>query len=218
MQFANRHDAGRFLASKLSAYKDRLNTIVLALPRGGVPVGYEVAMELHLPLDILVVRKLGFPGNEEFAMGAIASGNVSLIKWGLARSLLVPDRLVQEIVEKERKELKRREDLYRRGLEPLEIRGHTVILVDDGLATGASMEAAVIAVRKQFPASITVAVPVGSSNTCSQFRGKVDQVVCAWIPTYFNAVAEWYLDFRQTSDEEVCELLQSAHERFARRL
>jgi putative phosphoribosyl transferase len=210
MLFQDRYEAGRVLASRLMQYANQPDVVVLALPRGGVPVGYEVAKALHVPLDVFVVRKLGVPGHEELAMGAIASDGVRVLNEDLVRALGIPESLIDRIVEREQRELERREREYREGRPPLAVRGRTVILVDDGLATGSSMRVAATAVKQLQPARVIVAVPVASPATCAEFQSEVDQVVCAVTPEPFWAVGQWYEDFSQTSDEEVRELLRRA--------
>jgi putative phosphoribosyl transferase len=210
MLFQDRFQAGRLLASKLSYLANRPDVVVLALPRGGVPVGYEVAKALNAPLDVFVVRKLGVPGHKELAMGAIASGGVRVLNENVIRKLGIPNEVVETVAEEEERELERREREYRDGRPPIEIRGRTVILVDDGLATGSSMRVAVLALRKKNPAQIIVAVPVAAPATCAEFESEVDQVICAVTPEPFWAVGQWYTDFSQTSDEEVHDLLRRA--------
>jgi putative phosphoribosyl transferase len=210
MLFQDRFQAGRLLASKLSYLANRPDVVVLALPRGGVPVGYEVAKALNAPLDVFVVRKLGVPGHKELAMGAIASGGVRVLNENVIRKLGIPNEVVETVAEEEERELERREREYRDGRPPIEIRGRTVILVDDGLATGSSMRVAVLALRKKNPAQIIVAVPVAAPATCAEFESEVDQVICAVTPEPFWAVGQWYTDFSQTSDEEVRDLLRRA--------
>ena len=208
--FRDRTEAGRLLAQKLREYANRDDVVVLALPRGGVPVAYEVANTLNVPLDIFLVRKLGLPGNEELAMGAIASGGVRVLNEEVVRALNIPDEIVDEVAEKEERELERREREYRGGRAPVDVRGRTVILIDDGLATGSSMRAAALALRNNQPAQIVVAVPVGAPSTCAEFESEVDKVVCAVTPEPFWGVGQWYRDFSQTSDEEVRDLLRRA--------
>ena len=208
--FRDRTEAGRLLAQKLREYANRDDVVVLALPRGGVPVAYEVANTLNVPLDIFLVRKLGVPGNEELAMGAIASGGVRVLNEEVVRALNIPDEIVDEVAEKEERELERREREYRRGRPPVDVRGRTAILIDDGLATGSSMRAAALALRNNQPAQIVVAVPVGAPSTCAEFESEVDKVVCAVTPEPFWGVGQWYRDFSQTSDEEVRDLLRRA--------
>ena len=211
MIFKNRIEAGQRLAKDLAKYKGQPDLVVLALPRGGVPVGYEVARELDALLDVLIVRKLGVPGHEEMAMGAIASGGNRIMNEDIVRRMQISDDAIERITEKERKELKRRQDLYQPG-EPIDIEGKTVILVDDGLATGATMTAAVTAVKDQNPAKIVVAVPVASSSTCKMLKSSVDEIVCSETPEPFYAVGTWYQSFPQTSDQEVRELMERANE------
>ena len=206
-RFANRAEAGRMLAQQLAKYADRPDVLVLALPRGGVPIGYEVARALNAPLDIFLVRKLGIPGYEELAMGAIASGGVRVLNDQLVRALDIPDYVINAVAEWEGKELARRERVYRGDRPPPDVRGRTVILVDDGLATGSTMLAAVRALRQQQPARIVVAVPTASPDTCEFLRAEADEVICATTPEPFRAVGFWYDDFSQTTDEEVRELL-----------
>src|ERR1700692_3469151 len=205
--FRDRRDAGRLLAEKLAAYANRPDALVLALPRGGVPVAYEVARALGAPLDVFVVRKLGVPGYEELAMGAVATGGVRVLNEQLVERLGIPEQMIDAVAARERQELARREFLYRGGRPPPDVRGRTVILVDDGLATGATMHAAIQALRQQQPARIVVAVPTASPETCEEMRAEVDDVVCAITPEPFHAVGLWYQDFSQTPDEEVRDLL-----------
>ena len=205
--FRDRRDAGRLLAEKLAAYANRPDVLVLALPRGGVPVAYEVAHRLGAPLDVFVVRKLGVPGHEELAMGAVATGGVRVLNDQLVEQLGIPDQMIDAVAARERQELARRERLYRGGRPPPDVRGRTGILVDDGLATGATMYAAIEALRKQDPGRIVVAVPTASPETCEEMKVKADHVICAITPDPFQAVGRWYQDFSQTSDEEVADLL-----------
>jgi predicted phosphoribosyltransferase len=218
-RFEDRFEAGRFVAQQLKHRAGDPNLLVLALPRGGVPVAYEIARALDAPLDIFVVRKLGAPGYEELAIGAIAAGGVRVFNEEVIQHLGISEAWIEATTAEQQEELRRREKLYRGDRPPAEIEGHNVILVDDGLATGASMRAAVRALRQRHPASITVAVPIGSRDTCDQFRAEVDEVVCGRMPEPFHAVGAWYLDFTQTTDEEVREFLdRAAHERRARRV
>ena len=218
MQFANRIEAGRLLAKKLDAYANRYDVIVLALPRGGVPVAYEVAKALHAPLDVFLVRKLGVPGHEELAMGAIASGGVRVLNEQVLYYLRISEEQIDRIAGEERRELERREKLYRGTDKPLNVRGRTVIIVDDGLATGSTMRAAVTALKLQEPAQIIVAAPVAARETCDSFKADVDSTcVCVMSPVPFQGVGLWYRDFSQTTDEDVCYLLNHA-KRSARRL
>ena len=211
MQFPNRAVAGQHLATALTEYADRSDVTVLALPRGGVPVAAEVAAQLNAPLDVFLVRKLGVPGHSELAMGAIAAGGVEVLSHDLIRDLHIPPRLVEQVAARERLELERRDRLFRGDRRPVVVRGRTVLLVDDGLATGSSMEAAVLALRPMEPAEIVVAVPVGAAETCSRLRRVADAVVCVSTPYPFSAVGEWYVDFAQTSDDEVRRLLAVTH-------
>ena len=205
--FRDRRDAGRRLADKLAAYANRPDVIVLALPRGGVPVAYEVARRLVAPMDVFVVRKLGVPGYEELAMGAVATGGVRVLNDQLVEHLGIPDQMIDAVASRERQELARRERLYRGSRSPPDVRGRTVILVDDGLATGATMFAAIEALRNQNPARIVVAVPTASPDTCEEMKQKADEIICAITPEPFHAVGRWYRDFSQTTDEEVAALL-----------
>src|ERR1700704_5233944 len=205
--FRDRREAGRLLAEKLATYANRPDVIVLALPRGGVPVAYEVARALRAPLDVFVVRKLGVPGYEELAMGAVATGGVRVLNEQLVKRLGIPDHLIDAVAAREQQELARRERLYRGGRPTPDVRGRTVILVDDGLATGATMSAAIAALRELRPARIVVAVPTASPETCEEMRSKADDVICAITPEPFNAVGRWYRDFSQTTDEEVSALV-----------
>ena len=202
-RYRDRIEAGRALAMALEEYRGRSDVVVLGLPRGGVPVAAEVATALGAPLDVFVVRKLGVPGHEEFAMGAIATGGVRVIDRATVEGLDIPAYAIEEAVEREGRELERRERQYRGGRPAPNVEGHVAILVDDGLATGASMRAAVKALRNLEPARIVVAVPVGASETCRRLELEADEVVCAMAPADFRAVGLWYEDFSQTSDEEV---------------
>ncbi len=206
-RFHDRREAGLLLAAKLAAYANRADVIVLALPRGGVPVAYEVARALGAPLDVFVVRKLGVPGYEELAMGAVATGGVRVLNDQIVRDLRIPDHVIDRVAAAEREELARRERAYRGGRPPLDVRDRTVILVDDGLATGATMRAGVTALRQLQPDRIIVAVPTASPETCEELKAEVDEVVCAITPEPFHAVGYWYEDFTQTTDQEVSELL-----------
>jgi putative phosphoribosyl transferase len=208
--FPNRAEAGRQLAERLSAYRGCAGALVLGLPRGGVPVAYEVAQQLGLPLDVFVVRKLGVPGYEELAMGAIASGNVSVLNEDVMLTLPNSEKILEMVVAQEKIELERRETRYRQDRPAPDLRDRVVILVDDGLATGATMRAAAAALRKQGVARIVVAVPVGAPETCHQLDSEVDELICAFIPTFFHGVGQFYEDFSQTTDEEVQELLAKA--------
>ena len=205
--FPNRAEAGRLLAEKLEKYAGRDDVIVLGLPRGGVPVAYEVAKSLRAPLDVFIVRKLGVPGFEELAAGAIASGGVRVLNEDVMRALPNADQLIESVTERETVELERREQTYRNGRPPPELRDRVVILVDDGLATGATMRAAVAALRQRGVAKIVVAAPVGAPDTCRELEQEADETICAIAPEFFQAVGQYYEDFSQTSDEEVRELL-----------
>jgi predicted phosphoribosyltransferase len=210
-RFEDRREAGILLANKLRSFAGRRDVIVLALPRGGVPVAYEVARSLHLPLDVFIVRKLGAPGHEEFALGSIASGGVRVIDEAYARVFRVSKAVFDQIVIREQQELQRRERLYRGNRPPLDVRGKTVIIVDDGLATGLTMRAAVTAIKKLGPREIIVAVPVCAPITCRELQEDVGTwCVCVQSPEPFYAVGQWYKDFEQTSDEEVQRLLSQA--------
>ncbi len=202
-RFENREQAGEMLAQHLSAYAGRTDAIVLALPRGGVPVGYVVAKHLQLPLDVFLVRKLGMPGHEEFAMGAISSGGTRFLQEDVVRSYGISERVIDTVAQGELLELERREKLYRAGRPPLELAKRVVILVDDGLATGSTMKAAALAVRKANPAKIIVAVQVGAAESFEKLRSDVDDIICLRTPEPFYAVGTWYEYFGQTSDEEV---------------
>lgn len=211
--YRNRSQAGKDLAARLTQYANRSDVIVLALPRGGVPVAYEVATRLNVPLDVFLVRKLGVPGHEELAMGAIASGGIRVINRDVVKALHIHERTLLEATWREQRELLRRDELYRGGLPAPDVTGRTVILVDDGLATGSTMRAAVAALRQQRPARILVAVPVSAVDTCAEFETEVDEIICARKPSPFYAVGAWYEDFSQTTDEEIRALLAQARNR-----
>ena len=208
--FPNRIEAGRQLAEKLDKYAGHSDVIVLGLPRGGVPVAYEVAKWLHAPLDVFIVRKLGVPGFEELAAGAIASGGVRVLNQDVMRAIPHADEVIEAVTAREAAELERREQLYREGRPPPELRGRIVILVDDGLATGATMRAAVKALRQGGAAKIVVAVPVGPPDTCREVEQLADETICLSTPPFFQAVGQYYEDFSQTSDDDVRQLLASA--------
>jgi len=210
--YADRREAGALLAAELEQYRGRSDVVVLALPRGGVPVAYEVARALEAPLDVFVVRKLGAPGHRELAMGAIASGGVRVLNRDVIGWYGISPVAIEATAREELAELERRERAYREGRGALDIKGKIVILVDDGLATGSSMKAAVQAVRSRGPARIVVAVPVGAPQTCSELQELADEVVCGRTPDDFAAVGQWYADFSQTEDAEVRELLREAAE------
>lgn len=209
-RFSDRRDAGRVLAQELTAYAGRSDVIVLALPRGGVPVAYEVALALNAPLDIFIVRKLGLPGHEELAIGAIASGGVRVRNEDIIHALNIPEAMINRVAQQELQELGRREQLYRGDRPMLDVQDKTVILIDDGLATGASMRAAVSGVRTQHPARIVIAVPTAAPETCNAFEFEVDEIVCAMTPEPFFGVGKWYENFSQITDEEVHTLLEEA--------
>ncbi len=214
--YEDRRHAGVELAARLRHLKGRHDVVVLALPRGGVPVAYEVARALDAPLDVFLVRKLGLPAHRGLAMGAIASGGVRVLNGAVVSWYRVPEPVIDAIAREEQAELERRERTYRAGHAPAELRGRVVVLVDDGLATGSTMKAAVQAVRAHAPARIIVAVPVGSPETCREFSDVSDEIVCARAPDHFAAVGQWYRDFSQTTDEEVRELLHEASHTVAR--
>jgi predicted phosphoribosyltransferase len=209
-RFPDRRRAGAELARHLLHYRG-LKPVVLALPRGGVPVAYEVATTLDADLDVFVVRKIGLPGHREYAIGAIASGDVEVLDRALPRQYGVPDVAVDAVIREEREELERREREYRQNRPLLPLNGRVVILVDDGLATGSTMRAAVAAVRKHNPSRVVIATPVGARDSCRDLAASADEVVCAMIPEDFSAVGQWYLEFPQTSDDEVRELLDRRH-------
>jgi predicted phosphoribosyltransferase len=208
--FANRVDGGRQLASALAAFQGRTDLLVLGLPRGGVPVAAEVARALGAPLDVFLVRKIGVPGHEELAMGAIAEGGVVVLNDRLIAELGIPAVFVNQVAARERVELERRQQAYRGNRMSPDVTARTVIVVDDGLATGATMEAAILALKRLGPAAVIAAAPVGAGETCARLRTHADQVVCAEVPDDFGAVGEWYRDFDQTTDEEVRRLIAAA--------
>ncbi|MGB8702825.1 MAG: phosphoribosyltransferase [Thermosynechococcaceae cyanobacterium] len=209
IRFRDRTEAGQQLATKLSAYAHRADVLVIGLPRGGVPVAAEVATALHAPLDICLVRKLGVPGHQELAMGAIASGGVRVLNDDLLDWLGISDQTIDEVAARELRELERRDHKYRGDRPPPDLRDRTVVLVDDGLATGSTMRAAIAAIRQQSPQRIVVAVPVGASETCEEIRRETDEVVCLRTPDPLYAIGLWYENFAQTTDEEVCKLLEN---------
>ena len=209
-RFRDRVKAGQYLAERLLQYADAPDVVVLGLPRGGVVVASEVARKLGLPLDIFLVRKLGVPGYEELAMGAIASGGVRVMNEDVLRQISVSESTIEAVTRREEQELLRREEAYRGDRPRLDVKDLTVILVDDGLATGATMRAAVKALRRQGPKRLVVAVPTAAPDTCDEFRTEVDEILCAMTPTPFHAVGAWYEDFSQTTDEEVQQLLKAA--------
>ncbi len=210
MYFQDRFEAGRYLAQRLLQYRQRTGVVVLGLPRGGVPVAFEVAKALDAPLDIFLVRKLGVPGHEELAMGAVADGGTVLLNEDVVGSLHIPEDVIEEVAQRERETLQRQREMYRGGDWARAIRDRIVILVDDGLATGSTMRAAVAALRKQQPRKLIVAVPVGAVETCAELADEVDEIVCAITPERFMAVGIWYHDFEPTSDATVGELLKEA--------
>jgi putative phosphoribosyl transferase len=210
MLFRDRMEAGAELARRLTAYRGRGDVIVLGLPRGGIPVAYQVACELAAPLDVFLVRKLGVPGQEEVAMGDIATGGIRVLNDSVVRALGIPISVIDGVAEKEQRELVRREVTYRPDLGPPDVRGRIVILIDDGLATGSTIRAAVAALRPLGAAKIVVAVPVAAAQACAEFRHEVDEIVCAETPAPFYAVGNFYDDFSQTTDEEVRDLLERA--------
>lgn len=217
MIFDDRFHAGRLLAQELISYGGQNNVLVLGMPRGGLPVAFEVARVLQAPLDLFMVRKLGLPGREELAMGAVASGNVKVINESVVEELEISAAVIERVAFQEFQELNRREQLYRVDKAPEDIQGKIAILVDDGLATGSTMRAAVTAVRRRLPSSLVVAVPVGSREACAMLQREADEVHCFLQPEVFLAVSSWYREFSQTSDGEVRELLQKSayHKEYA---
>jgi putative phosphoribosyl transferase len=210
MLIRDRVEAGQILAAKLKHYANRPDVIILALPRGGVPVAYEVAKTFDLPLDIFLVRKLGVPGQEELAMGAIASGGVRVLNPDIIEALQIPKSIIDSVAAKEQIELERREKFYRQDAPAIDVTNKTVILIDDGLATGATMRAAAKALKQQKVNGIIIAVPVAAESTCRELSHLVDEMICALTPEPFYGVGYWYDDFSQTSDNEVIELLRKA--------
>jgi putative phosphoribosyl transferase len=217
MFFQDRREAGRIVAGRLSEYANRPDVVVLALPRGGVPVAYEVTSALNVPLDVFLVRKIGVPGHEEFAMGAVASDGGRVLNREVIDALQIPDDVVERLIAREERELERRERAYRGDRPFPDLRGKSVILVDDGLATGSTMRAAISALRQRQPARLVVAVPVGSPETCDALRAHVDDIICSIMPDPLYAVGLWYADFSQTTDDEVRELLKEASQHAAAR-
>lgn len=213
LPFDNRTQAGRLLGQALLHYAGREDIIVLALPRGGVPVAFEVVKAINAPLDLMLVRKLGTPGQEELAMGAIAPGEVRVLNPDIVHSLRISEEIIEAVAKRERKELDRRQRAYRGDRPPPQVQGHCVILVDDGLATGATMRTAIKAIRQQQPSRIVVAVPVAPADTVQTLREEADEVVCLATPEPFWAIGSWYREFPQTSDEEVKDLLERAWEK-----
>lgn len=210
MIYRDRSDAGKKLSRKLAQFRDRDDVVVLGLPRGGVPVAYEVARELNAPLDIFLVRKLGVPGHEELAMGAIATGGVRVVNDDVVRYLRIPRRVIDAVAARELLELRRREIRYRGNRPKPEVAGKTVILIDDGLATGSTIRAAASALRQQMPERIVVAVPVSAPQSCNEYQIGADEIICGATPEPFLGVGQWYDDFSQTTDEEVHDLLERA--------
>jgi predicted phosphoribosyltransferase len=217
LRYRDRTEAGKVLAERLAGYADEPDRLVLALPRGGVPVAFVVARALDAPLDVFLVRKLGVPGREELAMGAIASGGVRFLNKDVVRTHGIASGVIAEVVAAEQDELQRRRRAYHGDRPAPEVRGRTVILIDDGLATGSSMRSAIAALRRQGPRRLVVAVPVAAPETCAELRSKVDDLICARTPEPFHAVSFWYDDFSQTTDEEVRELLTLAEALHAER-
>ncbi|HEX9144173.1 MAG TPA: phosphoribosyltransferase [Candidatus Binatia bacterium] len=208
--FRDRTEAGQLLAQKLIRYKDQPGVVVLGLARGGMPVAFEVAKGLHTPLDVFVVRKLGVPGQKELAMGATASGKVRVLNDSIINALGISPATIETVAAKEEEEIEQRERLYRGARPSIEVENKKIILIDDGLATGSTMRAAVLALRRQHPASVIVAVPVAALSTCEDLKQEVDEIVCLLTPENFFAVGQWYEDFSQITDEEVQEILRSA--------
>jgi putative phosphoribosyl transferase len=209
-RFRDRREAGRLLAEKLTAFAGRSDVLVLALPRGGVPVAFEVAQALQAPLDVFLVRKLGVPGQEELAMGAVSTGGVRVLNEPVVVGLRIPAEVIETVTAVRQRELAARERVYRGDRPPPDVRSRTVILVDDGLATGATMRAAVAGLRRQEPARVVVAVPIAAAETCAELQAEADEVICALTPRPFHSVGLWYQDFTQTTDDEVRDLLARA--------
>jgi putative phosphoribosyl transferase len=210
IRYTDRKQAGILLAQKLAAYAGRHDVIVLALPRGGVPVAFEIARALQAPLDVLLVRKLGVPGHEEYAMGAIATGGICILQSDVIRQLAIPQASVDDLVQRKQEELAQRERLYRSNRPAPNLEGCIAIVVDDGLATGSTMLAAIHALRQARPARMIIAIPVGARESVARLQAEVDEIVCLSIPENFQAVGLWYEDFNQTSDDEVIHLLDEA--------
>lgn len=210
-RFRNRSDAGQQLAARLAAYRDRaIPACVLGMARGGVPVAFEVAKALHAPLDVIIVRKLGVPGAEELAMGAIAGGNVRVMNANVVEQLMIPESLIDAVAVREMQELQRRERTYRGNRPPLDVRGRLVILIDDGIATGASVRAAIRSLQQQRPARLVVAVPVAAAQECTRLSHEVDELICLLQPWDMGGVGLWYADFHPVTDREVRDLLEEA--------
>jgi len=210
-RFRDRSEAGRILAAKLLPYANRSDVVVLGMPRGGVPVAFEVAQILHAPLDVLLVRKLGVPGNNELAMGAVALENICILQSDVIQHLGISESMIEEVATRELKELARRNEIYRGSQPPRDLKGKTIILVDDGLATGSTMLAAINAMKRQNCGRIVVAVPVAAAELCEKFKSEVDEIICASTPASFYAVSHWYENFAQITDDEVRELLHRAN-------
>ncbi len=209
-RFRDRTEAGKLLAAQLSDFQDLTDGLVLALPRGGVPIGFEIANHLHFPLDVWLVRKLGVPDRPELAMGAIASSGVKVMNWDVVKWLNISPETIEQVAETESLELQRRENLYRQGQPQPQIAGKIVILVDDGIATGATMQAAIASLRQHQPQRIIVAVPVASPSACAEIQQEVDQVVCLLPTELLDSIGRWYENFEQTSDQEVSQYLTEA--------
>jgi len=209
-KFSNRTVAGLMLAQELYKYTNQENLLVLALPRGGVPVAFEVAVALHVPLDVCLVRKLGAPGHEELAMGAIAASGVRILNHHVINSLGIDDQIIQQVTAQELEELQRRDLVYRQDRPPLDITNKTVILIDDGIATGATMLAAIALLRQQQPAKIVVAVPIAPPSIYEQLHSLVDEIICLFTPETMSAIGFWYQNFTQTTDDIVCQLLEES--------
>ncbi|QJW90319.1 phosphoribosyltransferase [Spirosoma taeanense] len=217
MKFLDRSEAGRLLAGQLLNYAGQTDVLILALPRGGVPVAYEVALRLKAPLDVFIVRKLGVPGFDELAMGAVASGGttgkpIRILNQSIVNAGKITDEQIEQVTERESRELERRERAYRIGQPELVVEGQTIILIDDGLATGATMRVAALALRQQQPAQLVIAVPVATEEVCAEFRREANAMVCLMTPKPFYGVGEWYEDFSQTTDKEVMDLLEKARQ------
>ena len=213
-KFSNRTEAGKMLAEKLTAYTNRKDVLVMALPRGGVPVGYEVAKALNAPLDVCIVRKLGVPSHKELAMGAIASGGVRILNYDVVGWLNISSGTIEEVATHELRELQRRDRVYRGDRPPPNVKDNTIILVDDGIATGSTMRAAIAILHQQKPAQIVIATPVAPFSACQELQALVDEVVCILMPEPFYAIGLWYENFTQTTDAQVRQLLEKSHQKF----
>ena len=210
IKFRNRTEAGKMLAEKLTAYPHQKDLLVLALPRGGVPVAFEVAKELNAPLDICIARKLGVPNHKELAMGAIASGGIGILNYDVINTLGIDEETIKVVASEELKELQRRDRVYRGDAAPIDIKNKTIILIDDGIATGSTIRAAITVIKQQQPAKLIVAVPVAPASTYTELKSEVDEIVCLETPEPMSAIGLWYEDFSQTTDEEVRQLLSSS--------